>query len=105
VCVICGFSFLAMRMRGDGYPGEPIVFQISSFGIYHWSHIALFLRRAGLSLLVLPVTWMILTLISERRGGFGLPFSLWMIIGVILPCGILATYFYFGFYPCYAVPN
>jgi len=32
VCVICGFFFLAMRMRGYGYPGEPIVFQISSFG-------------------------------------------------------------------------
>jgi hypothetical protein len=105
VCVICGFSFLAMRMRGYGYPGEPYVFQISSFGIYHWSHLALFLRHAQLFMLVLPVAWMMLALISERQGGFVLPFTLWMIIGVVLPCAIIMTYFYFGFYPCYEVPN
>ena len=60
--IICGYSFFAMAMRGHGYPGEPVVFQISSFGTYHWTHFALFLRRAGLFLLVLPVIWMILAL-------------------------------------------
>jgi hypothetical protein len=103
--IICGFSFLAMCMRGQGYPGEPMIFQISSFGTYHWSHLALFLRRAGLFLLVIPVIWMILTLLAEQRGRFGLPFGFWIFIGIILPCAFIMTYCYVSFHPCFVVPN
>ena len=105
VAIVCGFSFLAMFMRGQGYPGEPVIFQISSFGTYHWSHLALFLRRAGLFLLVVPMIWMVLTLLAEQRGGFGLPFGFWIFIGIILPFTFIATYCYVGFHPCYVVPN
>jgi hypothetical protein len=34
----------------------------NSFETPHWSYLALFLRRAGLFLLVIPVIWMFLTL-------------------------------------------
>jgi hypothetical protein len=103
--VICGFSFLAVRMKWCGYPGEPIVGFSSGFTTLHWNHLALLLRHLGLVLLVVPFTWMVFTLISERRERFGFPFSFWMIIGVILPCAFIVTYFYLGFHPYYAVPN
>ena len=102
--VICGFFGLAIMLRRYGYPGEP--YQVgSSFVIYHWSHMTLFLRRLGMILLVVPLAWTVFTAIAERRAGFMLPFGLWLVIGTIIPFLIVMTFFYAIFHPCIAVPN
>jgi hypothetical protein len=55
--VICGFFGLAIILRHDGYPGEPLQAG-SNFVIYHWSYLTLFLRRLGVILLVVPVAFL-----------------------------------------------
>ena len=106
VTVICGFSFLEMSMRGQGYPGDPIEFvAINSFGTLHWNHLALFLRRASLFILAVPVIWMVLALVAEQRGRYWLPFGFWIFIGIILPCAFIMTYCYASYHTCFVVPN
>ena len=102
--VICGFSGLVVVLRYRGYPGEPF-HAGSNFVIYHWSHLALFLRGLGLILLVVPLVWTVLAMVSERRRKWVVPFGLWMILGTILPFAIILVFFYAILHPCIAVPN
>jgi hypothetical protein len=104
LAVILGFFGLSIVLRHYGYPGPPPQ-GISSFVIYHWSHLTLFLRRCGFILLLIPLTWATLTVMSERRERLIFPFALWMIVGAIIPLTIIATFFYAIFHPCIAVPN
>ena len=103
--VILGFFSLSIVLRHYGYPHEP--FQAgSSFGIYHWSHLTLFLRRQGLLLLLVPLTWTVFAAIAESRARFIFPFGFWLILGTVIPCTIISTFFYAIFRPCvYVITN
>jgi hypothetical protein len=103
--VISGFFGLGIILRHHGYPNEPFQFG-SSFGVYHWSPLALFLRRFSLIFLLLPLTWTISAAILENRARFILPFELWLIVGTIIPFTIIMTFFYAILHPCvYVVTN
>ena len=102
--VICGFFGLSIILKHHGYPGEPPQ-GISSFVIYHWSILTLFLRRFGMILLLVPVAWGVAAVRSERRGEYILSHELWLVIGTILPFTIVMMFFYAIFHPCVAVPN
>jgi hypothetical protein len=104
LAVILGFFGLSIFLRRYGYPGEPNIFS-SGLVVYHWSHLTLFLRRYGFILLLVPLTWTAFAAISENRARFVFPFGFWMILGVIIPLTIIATFFYAIFSPCIAVPN
>ena len=101
--VILGFFGLSIFLKHDGYPGEPPQ-GISSFAIYHWSHLTLFLRHYGFILLLVPLTWTAFVVISESRSRFVIPFGFWMILGAIIPVAIITAFFYAIFHPCIAVP-
>ncbi len=102
--VICGFFGLSIILRHHGYPGEP--YQAgSSFVIYHWSLLTLFLRRLGMILLVVPLAWTIFAVISERRASYILSHGLWLVVGTIIPFTIIMIFFYAIFHPCFDVPN
>ena len=105
LAVILGFFGLSIVLRHYGYPGGPPQ-GISSFAIYQWSSLTLFLRRYGFILLLIPLTWATLTATSDRRGR------------TIFPVLVLddswhdcsghhyrATFFYAIFHPSIAVPN
>lgn len=102
--VICSFFGLSIILRHHGYPGEP--FQAgSSFVIYHWSALTLFLRRFGMILLLVPAAWGVVAVLSERRGEYILPHVHWLVVGTVCPFLIVMTFFYAIFHPCIAVPN
>jgi hypothetical protein len=99
--VICSFFGLSIILKHLGYPGVPAV----GINIYHWSIFALFLRRFGMILLLIPAVWGVFAVMSERRGEYILPHTLWLVIGTICPFAIVMTFFYAIFHPCVAVPN
>jgi hypothetical protein len=98
LAVILGFFGLGIILRHYGYPDEPPQ-GISSFGVYHWTYLALFLRQQGLILLLLPLIWIVCAAISENRTRFVFPFGFWMILGALIPCTIVMTFFYAIFRP------
>jgi hypothetical protein len=104
LAVTLGFFGLSIILRRYGYPEEPNIFS-SGLGVYHWSHLTLFLRRYGFILLILPFSWTAFAAISESRARFVFPFGFWMILGTIIPLTIIAIFFYAIFRPCIAVPN
>ena|ERR1700723_3146722 len=104
LAVVLGFYGLSIVLRHYGYPGGPPQ-GISSFVIYQWSPLTLFLRRYGFILLLIPLAWATLTAMSDRRGRIIFPFWLWMILGTIAPVIIIATFFYAIVHPSIAVPN
>ena len=53
--VVLGFFALAIVLKLLGYPENAM-----------WSHLALFLRRHGMWLLLLPVSWVVLAVRAER---------------------------------------
>ncbi len=102
--VICGFFGLSIILRRYGYPEEPNIFS-SGLGVYHWSHLTLFLRRYGFILLIVPLSWAAFAAISERRASYILSHGLWLVVGTIIPFTIIMTFLYAIFHPCIAVPN
>jgi hypothetical protein len=102
LAVVLGFFGLSIVLKHYGYPGGPPQ-GISSFVVYRWSHLTLFLRRDGFILLLIPLAWATIMVISDRRGRLVFPFAFWMILGTIIPVIIIATFFYAIFRPW--VPN
>jgi hypothetical protein len=102
LAVVLGFFGLSIVLKHYGYPGGPPQ-GISSFVIYRWSHLTLFLRRYGFILLLIPLAWAAFATISANRAKFVFPFAFWMILGTIIPVIIIATFFYAIFRPW--VPN
>lgn len=102
--VVCGFFGLSIILKHHGYPDEPFQWG-SNFVVYHWSGLTLFLRRFGLVLLLVPVAWCILTVKSDVRGRYVLPYWLWLVVGIVLPVGIVLTFFYAIFHLCTGVRN
>jgi len=71
--VILGFFGLGIVMKLNGYPRHD-------YGI-HWNPLALFLRRHGLILLLVPVLWTVFAALSQSRRCFVFTLDVWAIGG------------------------
>ena len=84
--IISGFFGLGIVMKMNGYPNENIGIQ--------WNSLALFLRREGLFLLLVPVLWTFGTSVSQSRGKFIFTSDIWLILGVCSATTIICLFLY-----------
>jgi len=83
--VILGFFGLGIVMKMNGYPNED-------FGI-RWNSLALFLRRHGLILLLVPVIWTIFAALSQSRR-FIFTLAAWSVLGIVFAVAIISLFLY-----------
>jgi hypothetical protein len=91
ILIIIGFAGLGIVMKVNGYPNE-------SFGI-NWTPLALFLRREGLCMLLVPVIWTIFAAASQNRQRLILSTDGWCVLGIIASAIIICTFLYACVYP------
>jgi hypothetical protein len=84
--VVLGFFGLGIVMKMNGYPSED-------FGI-RWNPLALFLRRHGMILLLVPLVWTICAAISQDGRRLILSFPGWAALGVVFSIAIISLFLY-----------
>jgi hypothetical protein len=89
--VMMGFFALGIVLKVGGYPHDPPF--MASLSRVVWSPLALFLRRHGLVLMLVPIVWTIFTSLSQNRQ---IVFSqdVWLVIGVIITVAIIGLFVY-----------
>ncbi len=90
--VILGFFALAIVLKASGYPDYTGV---------RWSHLAVFLRRHGMWLLVLPILWVVLAARTERHDYGILSYRIVWLAGACIAATIIALFLYAAIYPFY----
>jgi hypothetical protein len=88
--VILGFFALASVLKALGYPDHLYV---------HWNHYALFLRRQGMWLLILPILWVVLAARAERHDYGILTYRVVWLGGVCIAAAIIALFLYAAVFP------
>jgi hypothetical protein len=101
--VFLGFEALAIVMKTDGYPGEPAF--IGGLVVIRWSLRALWLRRYGMVLLLIPLAWTVITACSQGRRNWLLPVEGWLAVGIGISLVIAVMFIYTCIYPCIALPT
>ncbi len=91
--VILVFFGLGIVMKMHGYPHED-------FGI-RWNPLALLLRRYGLILLLVPVTWVFFAGLAYNRRRFVFSFAVWGVLGIVFSITIISLFLYACVEPFY----
>jgi hypothetical protein len=89
--VMLGFFAVDIVMNIGGYPHDPPF--PASLGRVVWSPLALFLRRYGLLLLLVPALWTICASRSQSQRIL-FPLDVWLIVGVIFSVAIIVLFIY-----------
>jgi hypothetical protein len=89
--IVIGFFGLGIVMKINGYPHD-------GFGV-SWSPIALFLRREGLCLLLIPAVWTIFATTSQNRQKLVFSTDGWCVFGIILSVLIVGVFLYANIFP------
>ncbi|WP_437230451.1 hypothetical protein SH661x_001976 [Planctomicrobium sp. SH661] len=74
--VILGYFCLGAVMKVIGYPQE--------IAFARWNPLAIFLRQYGMALLLLPVSWVLISPVVENRRLMYFGQDVWLIIGVAI---------------------
>ena len=88
--VILGFFAVAIVLKALGYPDYPDA---------RWNHYALFLRRHGMWLLILPILWLVLAAQAERHDYGILTYRVVWLGGVCIAAAIIALFLYAATFP------
>jgi hypothetical protein len=100
--VILGFFALGIILKVGGYPQDPGF--PASLSRVVWSPFAIFFRHYGLAFLFVPAVWTVVTSLSQSRRII-FSFTVWSIIGIVLPVVIISLFIYACIHRYAVVPN